>query len=150
MADTTGPSEDQLLLTESLDVLVPVADELTIAFYDRLFAEHPRLRVMFPPVFDPGRERLVHAMLALATRYDNAGDLVPGFVAMARRHERYGIRIEDYATVGAVLIRTLRDFSGTAWTPAHQGAWVRAYTFAAATMMRAGALADEEEPQLAA
>jgi hemoglobin-like flavoprotein len=69
---------------------------------------------------------------------------------MGRRHERYGVGVDDYATVGAVLLRTLRDVAGSAWTPAYQAAWVRAYTFAASTMMRADAVADEDDLRLAA
>lgn len=143
MADTTRPSEDQRLLTESLELLAPVADALTVAFDERLSTGDPRVRALFGDGF-------VEAMLALAAGYDHARALVPEFAAMGRRHERYGIRVDEYATVGAVLIGTLRDFAGTAWTPAYQGAWTRAYTFAAGTMMRAAARADEEEQQLAA
>jgi hemoglobin-like flavoprotein len=146
----TRPSEDQRLLRESLDLLVPVADELIATFYDRLFTEHPRLRAVFPPLLDLQRERLLRALMALATQYDDPRGLLPAFAAMGRRHDRYGVGIEDYAAVGAVLLRTLREFAGPVWTPAHQGAWVRAYTFAAGTMLRAGPAGDDEEQPLAA
>jgi hemoglobin-like flavoprotein len=143
MADTTRPSEDQRLLSETLVLLAPVVDELTVAFDDRLSTECPRVRAAF-------RRGLVPAMIALATRYDRPGELIPVLSTMGRRHERLGIGIEDYAAVGALLIRAMRDLAGTAWTPAYQGAWVRAYTFAAGTMLRAGSLVDEEEQPLAA
>jgi hemoglobin-like flavoprotein len=141
----TRPSEDQRLLKESLDLVAPVADELIAAFYDRLFTDHPNLRPMFPPVLDTQRERLLKAIIALVTHYDRPQELLPAFAAMGRRHERYGVRIEHYAAVGAALLSTLRRFAGAAWTPAYHGAWVRAYTFAAGNMMQAGALADEDE-----
>lgn len=143
MADNR-PTEDQRLLRESLDVLAPVTDELVDTFYGRLFSEYPRLRDVFP------RERLMRVLLALARRYDDPRRLLPAFSAMGRRSVRFGAGVEEYAAVGAVLLRTLRDLAGTAWTPAFHGAWVRAYTFAAATMMRADAVADEEDLRLAA
>jgi methyl-accepting chemotaxis protein len=147
---TTRPSEDQRLLRESLDLVAPVADELIAVFYDRLFASHPELRAMFPAVLDTSRKRLLQEIIALVTHYDHPRRLLPTFAAMGRRHGRYGIGVEHYAAVGAILIRTLRDFVGTGWTPAHQGAWVRAYTFAAGNMMQAGALAEEDDERLAA
>ena len=100
---------------------------------------------MFPPILELQHERLLKAIIALVTHYDHPRALLPGLAAMGRRHERNGVGVEHYAAVGAVLIGTLRSFAGAAWTPAHQGAWVRAYTFAAGSMMQAGALGDEEE-----
>ncbi len=144
------PSADQRLLRESLELLAPVVDELIATFYDRLFAGYPHLRAMFPATLDVQRERFLRAIIALVRHYDHPQALLPAFTAMGRRHEWYGVGIQDYASMGAVLIGTLRDFAGPAWTPAHHGAWVRAYTFAAGTM-QAGALADdEEEPLIAA
>jgi hemoglobin-like flavoprotein len=147
---TSRPTEDQRLLRESLELLTPVVDELVATFYDRLFTGYPRLRATFPPLPDLRRERLLRALLALARHYDDPHRLLPAFAAMGRRHERYGVGVDDYATVGAVLLRTLRDVAGSAWTPAYQAAWVRAYTFAASTMMRADAVADEDDLRLAA
>ena len=136
----TRPSADQRLLTESLALVAPVADELIAVFYERLSTGYPHLR----PVLDPQHERLPWAILALATQYDDPQSLLPTFTAMGRRHRRYGVGAEDYAAVGAVLLGTLRDFAGAAWSPAYHGAWVRVYTFAAGTMMQAAALADED------
>jgi hemoglobin-like flavoprotein len=137
---TTGPTADQRLLTESLALVMPVADEVIAAFYDRLLTGYPHLRA----ALDPQREQLPRSILALATWYDDPQCLLPAFAAMGRRHQRYGLGTEDYAAVGAVLLGTLRDFAGPAWSPAYHGAWVRAYTFAAGSMMRAGAVADED------
>jgi methyl-accepting chemotaxis protein len=149
---TFRASEDQRLLKASLDLVAPVADELIASFYDRLFTEQPELRRIFPPILDRHRERLRTALVALVTHYDQPQDLLPVLAAMGRRHGRHGVGIEDYAAIGAVLVGTLASYAGEAWTVAHQGAWVRAYTFAAGTMMQAGAIADEdgEEQRLAA
>jgi methyl-accepting chemotaxis protein len=140
----SGPSEDQHLLQESLDLVAPVADELIAAFHDRLFTVHPELRPIFPPVLDRYRDRLVAAILALVSRYDRPQLLLPELGALGRRYDRYGLGSAQYAAIGSMLIGTLRDFAGPGWTPAHHGAWVRAYTFAAGCMMQAGALADED------
>ena len=136
-------ADDQYLLTESLAVLRPYADELVAEFAGRLATGHPTLGAIFEP-------RLLTVLLELAATYDRPQRLLPALATMGRRYRRYGAGVEDYAAVGGVLLGTLRDFAGAAWTPAHHGAWVRAYAFAAASMMPAGAVADEEDQRLAA
>jgi len=144
---TMRVSEDQRLLKASLDFVAPVADELIASFYDRLFSTHPEVRGMFPAVLDPQRDRLLKAIIGLVTHYDRPQHLLPAFAALGRRHQRYGVRVEHYAAVGAVLLGTLAEYAGEAWTPRFQGAWIRAYTFAAGSMMQAGAVADEEDDE---
>jgi methyl-accepting chemotaxis protein len=152
MPDTTANrrSEDARLLSESLNLIAPVAPELIAAFYDRLFADHPSVRPMFPPVMDLQRDRLLKAVIALVTHYDNPDALVPALTVMGRNHVRYGAQLDHYAAVGGVLLGTLRTFAGDAWNAEYEGAWQRAYTFAAGTMMAAAAHADTAPESLAA
>jgi len=112
-------------------------------FADRLATEHPALRAIV-------ETRLLTVLLDLAAGYDRPRELLTTLATMGRRHAWHGLGVEDYAAVGAVLLGTLREFAGAAWTPAHHGAWVRAYAFAAASMLPAGGLADEEDQRLVA
>jgi len=141
-------SQDQRLLKESLDLVAPVADQLIAAFYQRLFTEHPEVRSMFPAAMETQRERLLNAVIALVTHFDQPENLLPALNSMGRRHEMYGVSLGHYAAVGSALLATLQEFAGAAWSPAYEAAWARAYTFAAGTMMQAGALSgvEEEEP----
>ena len=100
---------------------------------------------MFPPILDRHRQLLRTAIIALVTHYDQPQDLLPVLAAMGRRHGRYGVGIDHYAAIGAALVGTLARYAGAAWTAEHQGAWMRAYTFAAGTMMQAGAIADDDD-----
>lgn len=135
---------DQRLLAESLELVAPVADELVASFYNQLFTEYPQVRPMFPARMDGQREKLLKAIIALVTHYDRPEQLIPALTAMGRQHEEYGVRIDHYAAVGLTLLSTLRRFAGAAWNADYEGAWLRAYTFAAGTMMRAGVLAMDE------
>jgi len=94
------------------------------------------------------RDRLLKAIIALVTHYDRPDQLMPALTAMGRNHVRYGVQLDHFVAVGNALIVTLRRFAGPAWTADYEGAWLRAYTFAAGTMMQAGALSgvEEEEP----
>lgn len=133
----------QAHLATSLNLIAPVADQMVAAFYTRLFAEHPDIRPMFPrseEAMAGQGEKLVKAIVALVTHFAAPEQLTPALMTMGRRHEQYGVRLEHYAAVGTVLLATLRDFAGDAWTPTFEQAWSRAYTFAAGVMMQAGAL----------
>jgi hemoglobin-like flavoprotein len=128
---------DHRLLQASLTLIAPVADDVISAFYDQLFQDYPQVRSMFPAVMDAQRERLLKAIIALVTHYDQPEQLMPALTAMGRRHGDYGVRPEHFDAVGATLLATLSSFAGTAWTPEVETAWIRAYTFAAETMMSA-------------
>jgi hemoglobin-like flavoprotein len=143
--------EDHRLLTESLGLVAPVADDLVAAFYRQLFADHPRFRSMFPANMQPQREKLLRAIVALVTHYDRPDQLIPALTAMGRNHVGYGAELSHYAAVGSTLMSVLRRFTGEAWNDEYEGAWQRAYTFAASTMIMASVeLADTEVSDLRA
>jgi hemoglobin-like flavoprotein len=135
--DTDTRSEDARMLKESLGLVAPVAEQLVADIYDKLFADYPQVRPMFPAVMDMQREKLLKAIIALVTHYDQPDALTPALTAMGRNHVRYGAVMEHYAAVGQTLLATLERYAGDAWTPELAGAWERAYTWAAGTMMRA-------------
>jgi hemoglobin-like flavoprotein len=47
--------------------------------------------------------------------------------ALARRHDRYGVREEHYASVDAALLWTLEQGLGLDFTPDVRKAWATAY-----------------------
>jgi methyl-accepting chemotaxis protein len=143
--DISTRTEDHRLLQESLALVAPRADELVASFYDQLFAEHPTVRSLFPPVMDQQREKLLKAIIALVTHYDQPDQLMPALTSMGRNHVRYGAEMGHYAAVGKILLETLSRFAGDAWTPEVEGAWTRMYTFAAGAMMQGAEAAKAEE-----
>ena len=54
--------------------------------------------------------------------------------ALARRHDRYGVREEHYASVGAALLWTLEQGLGPDFTPEVQEAWATAYGLLSSAM----------------
>ena len=146
-----GPTHvaDHVLLEESLELIVPVADDVIASFYDQLFTDYPDVRPMFPADMSGQREKLLTAIVELVTNYEQPAGLLPALTALGRKHEDFGVRIDHYSAVGLTLLATLRRFAGDAWTPAYEGAWLRAYTFAAGVMMQAGTVKNAELPQAA-
>jgi methyl-accepting chemotaxis protein len=156
---TVQRTVDAQLLQESLNLVAPVAGELIASFYDQLFTDYPEVRPMFPANMDLQQERLLKAVIALVTHYDQPEALLPALTQMGNNHVKYGVQLDHYAAVGATLLATLRRFAGDAWNAEYEGAWGRAYTFAAGAMMQAGAVTsqaakfgepDIEDEQLAA
>jgi hemoglobin-like flavoprotein len=125
---------DYELLNESLGLVAPVADQLIASFYDRVFTEHPQVRAMFPADMTQQRENLLKAVVALVTNYDHREDLVPYLEALGGRHVRYGVVPEHYGIIGQALLASLAHIAGEHWTDEYEGAWARAYTFAAEVM----------------
>ena len=73
--------------------------------------------------------------------------MLPAVRMLGRRHARYGVVPEHYATVGSALIWTLEHALGADLTPAVRHAWIAAYGLLAQTMLAA---AEEERERQAA
>ncbi len=132
-------SSDADLLQQSLKLVASRGADLVDAFYQRLFAAAPGVRRLFPADMSAQRDKLLAAIIALVGNYHQRDELVPGLQDLGRRHVRYGAQPEHYPVVGEVLLATLRDTAGQAWTDEHEQAWTRAYTFAAEVMQQAAA-----------
>lgn len=129
------------LVQESFAWLEPMAETVATLFYARLFALDPSLRPLFRGDMTVQGRHLMDA-LALAVRsLDRLDALVPSLEALGRRHVAYGVRNQDYATVGAALLWTLEQGLGERLTPELTGAWAAAYGLLATTMQDAGRLA---------
>jgi len=104
------------------------------AFYGRLFARAPGLRTLFPAELDEQGLKLAHTLCLLVSAQDRAESLVPILHDMGRRHAGYGVRPFHYRIVGTVLVETLAELNGDAFTPQAQDAWERLYAWVARQM----------------
>ncbi|HEX2316989.1 MAG TPA: globin domain-containing protein [Thermomonospora sp.] len=130
-------SSDARIIKESFALIEPRAEKATAYFYGRLFAEHPRLRALFPPAMDAQRDRLLQGLVRVVWNLDRPEALGGYLHRLGRDHRRLGLRPEHYAAVGTALIATLRRFGGPDWTPRVEAAWTAAYSAAAAAMIDA-------------
>ncbi|MFT7558328.1 MAG: hemoglobin-like flavoprotein [Flavobacteriales bacterium] len=60
--------------------------------------------------------------------------LVPVLEKIATQHLSYGVRANDYTTVGNALLFALKTGLGDAWTPELRQAWVETYRIVAQVM----------------
>lgn len=124
------------LVQASFAKIAPIAEAAAVLFYDDLFKRDPSLRSMFPPDMSEQRKKLV-TMLAVAVANLKTWDEVSTAVqALGKRHVTYGVRPDQYATVGASLIATLQQGLGSEFTDEVKEAWLACYAAVSSEMLR--------------
>ena len=132
-------------IRESFALAAPNADQVAVHFYALLFANDPSLRPLFAHTDMAGqRKALMQTLAVVVASLDKLDTLVPAVQALGRRHAGYGVRDEDYETVGATLLQTFEDLLGDAFTRDVREAWTAAYGLLAGIMRDAAATAERE------
>ncbi|PSL00145.1 ferredoxin-NADP reductase [Murinocardiopsis flavida] len=108
-------------------------------FYGRLFAEHPRLRALFPPAMDVQRDRLFDALTTIVCSLDDPESLVRYLGRLGRDHRRFGVAPAHYEAVGSALLATVARAAGDQWTAEAAAAWRDAFALASRMMIEAAA-----------
>jgi nitric oxide dioxygenase len=129
--------EDIVLVQESWKAVVPIQAQAAGLFYGRLFEIDPDLKALFKGDINAQGVKLMgmlNTVIAGLTRLDT---ILPAAQALAVRHVGYGVKPQDYETVGAALIWTLQQGLGPAFTPELQGAWTRTYGALSGVMIAA-------------
>lgn len=136
-------SLDLEALETSFDLVAPRGDELMDRFYAGLFAAAPAVRPLFAGT-DMRRQKamLLSALVLLRKSLRDLDAIIPTLGALGARHRAYGALPEHYPIVGSVLIASMADVAGDAWTPEYERAWVAAFDVVASAMI-AGAAAAE-------
>lgn len=125
------------LLETSFEYLQPKAGELADRFYDRLFDQYPAVRPLFK---GPMNEQKKHLLSVLVYAVDNLRRpevLAQALFDMGGRHVQYGAQPEHYPLVGQVLLRTMAEVAGDAWSDEIEQAWAEAYGVIAELMLKA-------------
>jgi hemoglobin-like flavoprotein len=144
-AEAFMTAEERKLVQTSFARIAPIADVAAKLFYEELFARDPRLRSLFTADMAEQRQKLM-AMLATAVNHLNDWSAVQAALhQLGRRHASYGVKPEDYATVGAALIATLETGLGAAFTPDVRNAWQSCIALVATEMQ--ARLADDDAKQ---
>jgi nitric oxide dioxygenase len=124
---------------ESFDLVQPMAMAAASVFYARLFDLDPGLRRLFPEDLLDQQRKLMQLLGAGVRGLSRPEQLFPVLRDLGRRHTGYGVRPEDYDTVGAALIWTLERGLGDAFGPDLRAAWTAAYAVMAAAMQEGAA-----------
>jgi len=132
-------NEEIELVKTSWAKVLPISEKAAELFYGKLFELNPEFKKLFPEDM-VGQGRKLMAMINTAVNsLDNLSEVIPSVEASGARHVGYGVKDEDYDTVGEALIWTLEQGLGEAFTDEVKGAWVTTYTILADTMKGAAA-----------
>lgn len=125
------------LVQSSWEKVAPISVEAAALFYQRLFELDPALRALFPTdVTEQGKKLMT--MIALVVRgLTRLDQIIPTMQGLGRNHVDYGVKDEDYATVGAALLWTLEQGLGEAFDSETRDAWSAAYGLLSSTMQEA-------------
>lgn len=116
------------MLESSFALVAPRGEELVAVFYDKLFSKHPEAKPFFENS-DMGeqKKKLLQALVLVVNNLRKPDVLGPALKQLGQRHSALGVQPEHYPIVGGVLLETLGEFAGGAWTPELKQAWADAY-----------------------
>ena len=125
------------LIQESFKKVAPISEQAAEIFYNRLFELDPEVRKLFKTDLKEQGKKLMATLGFVVKGLKKLDEIVPDVEALAVRHNDYGVKDEDYTTVGNALLYTLKAGLGDDFTPEVRSAWVSAYKLLADTMKAA-------------
>lgn len=124
-------------IRQSFALVEPIAPQAAALFYDNLFTADPSLRRLFQGNMAQQGTRLMTMIATAVDLLERPDALVPVLRKLGARHVNYGVRDDHYATVGAALLKTLKQGLGHAYTDDVHAAWVALYRVISETMIDA-------------
>lgn len=118
----------QITLVETTFAQVaPHAAAVSKIFYARLFEIAPHVRPLFTHSMDEQGAKLMQMIAIAVSNLHKLESIIPAVQKLGERHVHYGVKAEDYDTVGAALLWTLEQGLGEAFTPEVKEAWTLTY-----------------------
>ena len=77
-----------------------------------------------------------HPEVLLRRSLRDLDSVTPALRELGARHVRYGAQPAHYPVVGQVLISSMAQVAGDAWTPEHEQAWTEAFAIVADAMLQ--------------
>lgn len=138
-----GPALDAPALCDSFRLAVERMPALGDRFYDKLFARHPAIALLFRRDTPRAQSAMfLSTLMSIVDHLEDAPWLAQHLAALGAQHADYGITDNMYAWVGSCLIDTLAEGVGPGWNARIQHAWETAFTAISEHMLAGARLAD--------
>jgi hemoglobin-like flavoprotein len=125
------------LLQKSFSLFEAKSEQLVEVFYQKLFAQYPKLAKLFEGVrMERQREMLLNPLTGVIRYAETPSSLWPVLSDLGSRHTRYGVQPEHYPLVGESLLSAMAELGGEDFTPNMRTAWAEAYSVISAVMMQ--------------
>ena len=131
------------LVQTSWEKVKPISEQAAELFYGRLFELDPSLKPLFKGDMKEQGRKLMATLNLAVTSLTNLEAILPAVKDLGRRHVKYGVPDESYATVGQALLWTLGQGLGDAFTDEHKEAWTQTYVTLSTVMLDAAHEAEE-------
>ena len=122
------------LVQSSWAKVMPISQTASELFYARLFEIAPEVKPYFKGDMKEQGKKLMVMIGTAVNSLTNIEAVVPAIREMAIRHVDYGVKPEDYDSVGTALLWTLEQGLGDDFTPEVKEAWAEVYGLVATTM----------------
>ena len=133
--------EQKVMVQRSFQKVLPIADTAAELFYNRLFELGPDLKQLFHGDMKEQGRKLMKMIGMVVDVLDNFDQIMPMAVELGKQHIDYGVKDEDYNTVGEALLWALEQGLGPDFTPEVKQAWIAVYTVLARVMKDGAAVA---------
>jgi len=120
------PEQIALVQTTFKSVL-PIKETAADLFYTRLFELDPTLKQLFTGDMKEQGQKLMSAIATVVGGLNNWAQVEPTVRELGQRHVSFGVKTQDYQTVGAALLWTLEQGLGDAFNEDVKQAWAAAY-----------------------
>lgn len=127
-------AQQKEMVQNSFAKVEPIADTAAEIFYNQLFEFDPNLRGLFKGDMKSQGRKLMSTLKVAIKGLDDLDSLVPVLEKIAVQHLDYGVKAEDYTTVGNALLYALKAGLGDSWTPELRQAWIDTYKIVAQVM----------------
>lgn len=125
----------ELLESSFLQIKVQQTEFMT-DFYTNLFADYPEVKPLFANThMEKQAKQLFKSLVLVVDNLRNPDVLVNALKGLGTRHVQYGVLPEHYPMVGSTFLKTLSTCLDSAWTPATEKAWSKAYTVVTELML---------------
>ncbi|WP_455198505.1 globin family protein [Kaarinaea lacus] len=131
--------EQAILVKTSWGKVLPISEAAAELFYGKLFELNPELKSLFKGDMKEQGAKLMKMINTAVNGLDKLEEIVPAVQQLGVRHVAYGVKDEDYDTVGSALLWTLETGLGDAFTEEVKDAWATVYGVLASTMKTAAA-----------
>jgi methyl-accepting chemotaxis protein len=122
------------LLKSTFALVAPRAEEFASRFYTALFVVYPDVKRLFRSDMAAQRKNLVDAVTLVVRGVDRPESIRAALQALGGRHRKLCASPADYEAVGSVLLATLSEMAGNAWSRDAAAAWAAAYRWISKTM----------------
>lgn len=119
---------DPKSLRDSLETILAMDDAFPARFYSLLFERHPEVKKLFHRSSPTAQQKMfAQKICAIVDHVDDPAWLGRELHSLRENHDKYGVTPEMYPWVGEVLIDTLREALGDAFSPELEANWREAY-----------------------